>query len=522
MVGEMTPASSEQETEGGKRAIAIIAAFTIARVVVASCIPLASGETYTLAISRRLDLSYFDHPPLHQWIAHFGALAFGESVWARLPVILLFSATGWLVFALTRDLFGPRAGLIALFGLNSSMFFFVGTGFSLIPDGPLVFALAAATSLLVRLLFFEQRDSVGVWRLWLAVGFCLGLAGLAKYTAIFFALGLALFMALSARQRRWFAQPAPYAGAFLCLTALTPVLLWNGRHHWISLLFQLRRAESTDASPMELARIAIVEIAALTPWVFVPLALAITRAIWPERRDERSLFLLCLALPTIVFFNMLPLWGAAPLMHWSMPGWFLAFPLMGAYLDQAWSKDRDLRRWATASTAALGLVAALAISEALTGWMARAVAQIRASPNSTGEPLFDPTLDTTLWTALRDAPLLTGRNGTVPAFVVSFNWKESGIIAVAIGPGIPVLPYRNQRGMAYLNDASQFVGKDGVIVLQESRLATSMERLRPFFESLGEPQRLSRDETGFPRISLILIPAYGLRRPFPMSGMDAP
>ena len=37
----------------------------------------ASGfdEAYTLVISRRLDLSYFDHPPLHQWIAHFAALA---------------------------------------------------------------------------------------------------------------------------------------------------------------------------------------------------------------------------------------------------------------------------------------------------------------------------------------------------------------------------------------------------------------------------------------------------------------
>ena len=84
----------------------------------AATLGLGFDKSYTIVISRRLDLSYFDHPPLHQWIAHFAALALGEGAATRLPFIALFAATGWLMFALTRRLFDPRAGLIALFALN--------------------------------------------------------------------------------------------------------------------------------------------------------------------------------------------------------------------------------------------------------------------------------------------------------------------------------------------------------------------------------------------------------------------
>src|SRR5262249_52774693 len=138
-------------------------------------------ESYTLAISRGLSLSYFDHPPLHQWIGHFAALAFGESAAARLPFVALFAATGWIYYRLTLDLFGPRAALVALFALNAAPFFFASAGSWIVPDGPLLLALAAAAWAVARLFFAAPLGRVRVWRLWLAAGVCLGLAGLSKY-----------------------------------------------------------------------------------------------------------------------------------------------------------------------------------------------------------------------------------------------------------------------------------------------------------------------------------------------------
>ena len=61
-----------------RTALALIVVFALARLALAATLGLGVDEAYTIVVSRRLDLSYFDHPPLHQWIAHFAALAFGE------------------------------------------------------------------------------------------------------------------------------------------------------------------------------------------------------------------------------------------------------------------------------------------------------------------------------------------------------------------------------------------------------------------------------------------------------------
>ena len=97
------------DTEANRLALAILVGFFIARLVFAFSLGLGVDESYTLAISRRLSLSYFDHPPLHQWIAHFAALAMGENVLARLPFIAMFFATGWITYRLTCELF-DRSG----------------------------------------------------------------------------------------------------------------------------------------------------------------------------------------------------------------------------------------------------------------------------------------------------------------------------------------------------------------------------------------------------------------------------
>ena len=182
-------------------ALLVILGFALARVALAYSLDFGIDEAYTLTIARRLDWSYFDHPPLHQWIAHFAALALGEGPATRLPFIALFAATGWLTSVLTRDLFGGRAGLRATFALNASPFFFASAGDWIVPDGPLLFALAGAGVVLARLLFDEPQSAI--WRRWLAAGFFLGLAGLSKYSAVLVAVGLLAFLVLSPRQRRW-------------------------------------------------------------------------------------------------------------------------------------------------------------------------------------------------------------------------------------------------------------------------------------------------------------------------------
>ena len=59
-------------------ALAILAGFTVARLLFAFSIGFGIDESYTVAISRHLCLSYFDHPPLHLWIARLAVSILGE------------------------------------------------------------------------------------------------------------------------------------------------------------------------------------------------------------------------------------------------------------------------------------------------------------------------------------------------------------------------------------------------------------------------------------------------------------
>jgi hypothetical protein len=503
------PAAFAEQSACRNRALAIIGAFALGRLALDMSLGLGADEAYTVAVSRRLALSYFDHPPLHQWLAHFSAVSFGEGPAVRLPFVALFAITGWLMFALARDLFGPRAGLWALFGVNASAFFFASAGGWVVPDGCLLLALCAAATVLAKL-FFGRPDAGSAWRLWLTAGLWLGAAGLSKYSAVFVGLGVVLFMALSRRQRHWFAHPASYCAALVAVVVIIPVIVWNEENGWVSFAFQGGR--SAPAGHLRFDQVGgmiVGQIALLTPWIFAPLSGGLIAAWRLARADPRRLFLLCLAAPSILVFSLTPLWGARGLPHWPMPGWFFVFPLAGAWVSEGWARRFHLRAWAIGASALLAVITFVFVTQARTGW----ITGLLALPAGA----VDPTLETLDWTALRDSPLLGGSSNRAPAFVVALKWSEAGKIAVALGPAIPTLIYSGDpRGMAFLDNSSKYIGSDGVIVAQASSKDFAIAALAPFFADLGAPQAVALGRSGREEIPLVLIPAHGLTRPLPL------
>ena len=152
------------DTRDIRLALATLTGFAIARLLFDFTIGLGVDESYTVAISRRLSLSYFDHPPLHLWMAHLAALAFGENVTVRVVFVSLFFATGWIYYQFTRRLFGPRSALIAIFALNVTPFFFASAGGWIVPDGPLLFGLTLAAWAASRVFFPHPLEKVSAWQ----------------------------------------------------------------------------------------------------------------------------------------------------------------------------------------------------------------------------------------------------------------------------------------------------------------------------------------------------------------------
>ena len=502
-----TPLSAWLGIKPAAAAASIIAAFLAVRIVLMLAVGFGNDEAYTLAGARTLRLSYFDHPPLHIWLAHLASLLVGETLWVRLPFVLLFAGTGWLLFLVTRHLYGARAAVWSVLALNLSIFFTVSAGGWIVPDGILIFCLLAAVlALLPVLIPTGGNEPASPWRAWLLAGLWFGLAGLAKYNAVLIAVGLVAFVVASPRHRRWLAHPAPYVGALLALVVLLPVLLWNARNGWVSFAFQTSRGlPRPTLHPVQVLSMLAGEAALLSPWIVVPLIACLVATCRAPRRDADRL-MLALSLPIIVLFSAAPLWSARGLPHWPMPGWLFVFPLLGAWIEARRPRWFVPTTWAVGSTVAFGAVLGVAVGLTAGGWASRGMAAFGSGQ--------DPTLESLDWTALRSADAVVG---TRLALVVTTRWMDAGKIAVALGPDVQVAVFSDDpRQFAFGPPVNRFVGQDALVILPAKVLAEQMPRLRPYFAALDRPEHLWLGRHGRHEIELAIVRAHGLLRPYPL------
>ncbi len=292
----------------------------------------------------------------------------------------------------------------------------------------------------------------------------------------------------------------------MALAIASPAFIWNAEHGWASFAFQgARGSPAGGLKPIQVLAMAVGEIAYLFPWTFAALVGGLAAA-WRERRDERRLFLICLALPPIVLFTLTPLWGARGLPQWTMSGWLFAFPLMGLWLDERATPPSALRRWAFISCAALAAVAAAVVVQASTG------------PLPLPPSVADPTLEAFSWVGLRNAPALQNK----PAFVLSTRWSDAGKIALALGPATPVFVLSSDpRGWAFVEGGQKLLGGDGVLIARAADVSLARAAAAPAFTSLGETQFVTLARNGRPEIALALVPVHGLTRGLPLPYPDA-
>ncbi len=211
-----------------------------------------------------------------------------------------------------------------MFVFNASAYFLVYPDGYILPDPPLLAFSALGVLAAAEILYGPPGRETP---LWLGAGLALGLAGLSKYSAIFAPLGLLGFFLTSARGRRWLADPRPYLGAALGLACLTPTLIWNAEHGWVSLAFQSGRAArklALDAKAVgEIFKSMGAQVASITPWMMIPLIGGGLRA-FRRDADLPERFLLWQAIPPLVLFALMPLFGQRPIEHWWNSGWLFA------------------------------------------------------------------------------------------------------------------------------------------------------------------------------------------------------
>jgi 4-amino-4-deoxy-L-arabinose transferase-like glycosyltransferase len=475
--------------------LAIIVGTALARLALSVTLGLGIDESYAVSVSRPLSLGYFDHPPLHFWIAGIAQWLAGSppaGPWSglavRAPFIALFAGTTWFAYLVTARLFGDRAGVWAAGTLNLSAVFGLSTASWVLPDGPLMCASLVAMYCVVRAL---DADGTG-W--WLAAGAASGLALLSKYHAALLAPGVFLYLATTPAHRRWLARPGPYLAVGIAAVMFLPDIIWNAHHGWVSFLFQASRGELQHAHHLAaLGQNIAGQIGYVLPWVWVPLIIALAGALSAGPRDPAQWLLACLAIWPIGLFTLVSLGGNPGLPHWPALGYLMCFPLLGR-----WAAGRDLTIWWRTSASVLALVVLVVAVQALTG--------ILPLP-----PRADPTLDLVDWRDLRGASVIPPGG-----FVAATSWLQAGKVAYALGPGVPVLclsvaPHQ----YLYQRDPAAFLGRDALLVI---RPPAHIDRYAPYFASIEPlgPVTIGR-LTGRPALTVDLFLARDFRQPFPTS-----
>jgi hypothetical protein len=460
-----------------EQALAVTLAFALLKAVLCPFIGLGTNEAYAIASGRLFSLSYFDHPPLHFWLAQLGAMIFGDTRWARLPFITLGAGTSWLLFTLTRKLLGECAGVWAVMTYNLSIFFCLVSGNWILPDGPLDFFLLAAALTLAPLA--EEKELTVLQ--WAGAGLFAGLAALSKYHGFIFVAGLFAFLVTSKMGRRILRAPAPWLAVGIMVAVFSPVLIWNARNGWVSFAFQTERAGTGHHFGAGIfLSLLLAQMALLSPWVAWPLARAVVRAMPPK--NEAARFLLWLGLPMAAFFTLVPLWSDGGMVQWAMPGWLLLLPFVGKYLADevlAWP-----RTWLGASAAVFLLFAIGFVAEMQSGWLGSTFPQVFRRG--------DPTADNVEWTRLASIVNRHWLSDDDRLFVLTSGWRDAAKIDQGLGGRYRVVVVSNDpRNFAIGVNAKAWAGRNGWIVSERSNAPTQVAVLKSCFGSVEAPSTLT-------------------------------
>ena len=492
--------------EACRVALKIIAGGLFARIIVASLIGFGVDKSYTLAVTRGFQLSWFDHPPVAFWMSWGAQSLFGTCaphILLRLPFVLLFCATSFLLYRLTERLFGDTAGLLALLSFTLTPFFLLSAGGWIVPDGPLIFFLLLAANSAVGILF-EDPSKCGVWGPWFVTGLFTGLAVLSKYTAIFFPLGLFLFLLLSPRHRFWLRNPGPWMAALLALIILSPVWIWNASNHWASFSFQLSRAvPAGNWRPDYVLAVVGGQAAYLLPWTFGGLFIAAGRTVKSESCDSPGVLLLCLSLPLILLMSLLPLFGARGLPHWEMPGWLFLFPLLGGWMSKLEAEHRCLhRKTLTLSCVSMVAVILLLGSQDRYGWLRNILPE--------GQKHLDPTRELIEWKGLREALQL--RASLQPGqLLISTHWIDAGRIQREVPECTVTVWSQDPRNFSASVNSRTYIGGDALILSRNLNETEINEFFSQHFESIERIPPIVVRNHGHASIEVSLYRAHKMK-----------
>ena len=194
-------------------------------------IPLHGDEAYYWLFSKHLQWGYYDHPALIAYYIHLFTYFSDAIFFVRLGNIVAYAVVLWVLYDVSKRYISPKAAPIALLVMLSIPLFHAAT---LIITPDTVLMLTYSLTLYTVLLAFRHEQTTHYF---LLAGLFLGLAMMAKYTALLLAVSIVFYALLF--QRSLLLNYRFYLAVLTAGITVIPLIWWNYTHDWISFMFQL-------------------------------------------------------------------------------------------------------------------------------------------------------------------------------------------------------------------------------------------------------------------------------------------
>ena len=317
--------------------ISVLAYVLMLKLIFMGCVNLIPEEAYYWNYAQRLDWGYLDHPPMVAWLIWLSTSLLGKSeLSVRLPAYVCWILAAIFMFRLTLNLYDRPAAFRTILLLAVLPIYF-GLGFFMTPDAPLYAAWAGCLYFLERALVAQNR------RAWWAVGTCVGLGMLSKYTIALLGLGTLTFLLIDRQSRRWLFRPEPYIAAITSVIIFSPVIFWNMRNGWMSFVFQ-GSDRWTGRYDFSLHLLIGMILLLLTPTGL----LGIVRVLLPQKLEgasasqtgikrQQHLWSVTFTLVPLSVFVIYSLFYK-PKLNWTAPVWLAVIPLLAWDMAPPWGQ----------------------------------------------------------------------------------------------------------------------------------------------------------------------------------------
>ncbi len=323
-----------------KQFFVIAALLLLIRITALFVMGITPQDAYYYFYAENLALSYFDHPPMIGWILRLFTTVFGKSIFVvHLADITVTFFTLFVFYRLAGCFLNKektgRAVLLIFSTVMVSILSLIST-----PDVPLLLFWA------LSLLYAYKAVNDDRFLHWVLAGVFMGCAFLSKYTAIFLPVGFFLFLLLIKANRKKIFNYRFISTVIFFLFVLSPVVLWNVEHDFISFRFQgSSRAGQISFStikPINFLGTIGHQLFILVPVLFCSLVYFLWRYVSARvsrlrKISTNDLFLLCFFLPVFFFFFSISFFYWVKI-NWIMPAYLSAIIWVSKYLNIRWLK----------------------------------------------------------------------------------------------------------------------------------------------------------------------------------------